>query len=106
MMVSNMKRVDRIKYMMEKMFEIPHSKMKIVKDYNGKYFLYLGSRSKHQLWYNLLEQLEEKLGEDGLEQLVKKYNGHLCYANIAPVFDTEDDLVEFLEEALLLIALK
>jgi len=57
-------------------------------------------------WYDIIEQIENLLGEKGLDQLLKKHNGHLHYADVAPVFDTEEDLFRFLEEALLLIALK
>ena len=99
-------RLDRIKRVVSLLTGEDESKIRVLRDYRGKFFLYCGSlRSHRKFWSYIAEQLGFYKDEYEYENLLRKHNGvHEC--ETSPVFDTVEDLLDFMEEVLLKISLK
>ena len=100
-------RLEWIKRSVSRLTGEDKSRIRILKDHKGEFFLYCGSLKSHDKFWSYVTDQLERYDDDYSEyqKLLKKHRGtHEC--QVAPTFKTVGDLLNFMEEVLLKVSLK
>ena len=97
-------RFENIRSIIAKLIGIEESKVRILKDYKGKLFLFCGSLTHHRKFW--IDLVLSSLSIEDFEMIVRKHNGSCGVEDLAPTFESEEDLLNFIEEILIIMAAK